>query len=52
MDENLTIWVERIFNISYLVVTCVLVISMIRRRGDVAPKDRKGAALVTWAFAL
>jgi hypothetical protein len=51
MDENLTIWVERIFNISYLVVTCVLLISMIRRRGDVALKDCKAAALVTWSFA-
>lgn len=52
MDESLRMWMEIFFNIAYLVVIWGLVITMIRRRGDVALKDRKAAALVTWAFAL
>ncbi|MCK4814707.1 hypothetical protein KA005_02965 [bacterium] len=50
MDENLTIWVERIFNIAFLEVIWTWVITMIWCGGDVAPKACKAAALVTWAF--
>ncbi len=52
MPENLRVWVEIIFNISYLLVIWGLVITMTRRRGSVAEADRGVANRLRWAFAL
>jgi hypothetical protein len=45
-------WVEILFNVSYLVVVWTLVIMMRRNRDAVAPRDRRVAELIMWAFAL
>jgi len=52
MSENMRMWVEVSFNITYLIVVWGLVLAMIRRRPEVAPADRRSASLVIWAFAL
>lgn len=52
MPENVRMWVEIVFNLTYLIVVWGLVIAMIRRRPDVAPANRRAADLVIWAFAL
>jgi len=52
MPENVRMWVEIIFNLSYLIVIWGLVIAMIHRRPEVAPANHLAADLVIWAFAL
>jgi hypothetical protein len=52
MSDNVRMWVEIAFNISYLVVVWGLVIAMIRRRDEVAPGQRAVAQSILWAFAL
>ncbi len=52
MSEQSRVWMEVIFNITYLVVVWTLVILMIVRRNRVAPENRALATRFTWAFAL
>ncbi len=52
MSESMRMWVEILFNITYLVVVWGLVIAMLRRRPAVAPADKRAADLVIAAFAL
>lgn len=52
MSEEARMWVEILFNVSYLVVVWALVVLMRRNRGAVAPPDRRVAETVMWAFAL
>lgn len=52
MSEELIMWTEIIFNISYLVVVWGLVMAMLRRRHELDPDTRAIADLVTWAFGL
>ncbi len=52
MSEQSRVWMEVIFNITYLVVVWTLVILMIAQRNRVAPENRALAARFTWAFAL
>jgi hypothetical protein len=52
MSETMRIWVEIIFNITYLIVVWGLVITMFRRRGELSGERRRLADLVTLAFAL
>lgn len=52
MPENVRVWVEIIFNISYLLVIWGLVLRMTQRRGSVAEADRGVANRLRWAFAL
>jgi hypothetical protein len=52
MSEQLRVWMEVIFNITYLVVVWTLVILMIVRRNRVDPENRALAYRFTWAFTL
>lgn len=52
MTESMRMWVEIIFNISYLVVVWSMVVLMAARRGTLAGSDRPVGKLVLWAFAL
>ncbi|GAP18840.1 hypothetical protein [Levilinea saccharolytica] len=52
MPENVRVWVEVVFNVSYLVVIWGLVLRMTQRRGEVAEADRAVANRLRWAFAL
>lgn len=52
MPENVKMWVEISFNVTYLVVVWSLVVMMRQRRSLVADSDRRVAELVLWAFAL
>lgn len=52
MSETLRMWVEVLFNVSYLVVVWGLVIAMSGRQPAVEPVNRPVAARVLWAFAL
>ena len=52
MSEEMRMWVEIIFNLTYLVVVWGLVIAMLRHRHELDPETRKTADLVTWAFGL
>jgi len=52
MPEAVRMWVEISFNVAYLIVVWGLVIAMWRRRGRVAPADRRVANHIMWAFAL
>src|SRR5512135_3454514 len=52
MSESLRMWLEIIFNISYLVVVWWLVIVMWRRRGELPSNRRRLADWVTASFAL
>jgi hypothetical protein len=52
MPEAARMWVEVLFNVSYLIVVWAMVVVMIRRRGMVAPADRPVAKRIIWAFAL
>ncbi len=52
MPENVKMWVEISFNVTYLVVVWSLVVMMRQRRSLVADSDRRIAELVLWAFAL
>jgi hypothetical protein len=52
MSEELRIWVEVLFNISYLVVVWGMVGLMLFRRDQVAGGNRALAKRMLWAFAL
>ena len=52
MSESMRIWVEVIFNVTYLIVIWTLVAMMARRQAAVAPADRPVAKRLMWAFAL
>jgi hypothetical protein len=52
MPENARMWVEILFNITYLVVIWTLVVMMARRLPAVAPSDQPVAKRMMWAFAL
>ena len=52
MTESMRMWVEVIFNISYLVVIWTMVVWMFKRQSAVAGSDQAVAKRVIWAFAL
>jgi hypothetical protein len=52
MSEGMRVWVEVIFNVTYLIVIWTLVAMMARRQSAVAPADRPVAQRMLWAFAL
>ncbi len=52
MSESMRMWVEIIFNISYLFVIWVLVIAMQRHQSNVASADASVARMAKWAFGL
>jgi len=52
VSESLRIWIEVIFNISYLVVVWGLVLVMWLRRDELAPEARRQANLAIAAFGL
>ncbi len=52
MSATMSLWVEIIFDISYLIVVWALVIMMARKQQMVAPENRAVAKRVMWAFAL
>ena len=52
MSESMRMWIEIIFNITYLVVVWGLVITMFLRRGELSSDRRRQADLFTAAFAL
>ena len=52
MSESLSMWVEIIFNISYLIFIWALVIAMVIQRHSVEPQDRSVAQRIRWMFAL
>jgi hypothetical protein len=52
MPESARMWVEVVFNVTYLIVVWTLVVMMARRLPSVASADRPVAVRFTWAFAL
>ncbi len=52
MSESARMWVEIIFNISYLVTVCTLVIAMLRRQTNVPAQQQPLTRLFIWAFGL
>ena len=52
MPENVRMWVEISFNITYLIVVWGLVVAMMRHQSNVTPQKRAVAQRVKWAFAL
>jgi hypothetical protein len=52
MSEELIVWIEILFNISYLIAICALVFLMWRKRGDLSPEIRRQADPAAAAFAL
>ena len=50
MVESMQMWMEIIFNVTYLIVVWGLVIAMYSRRKSVKPTDRRTAELFMWAF--
>ena len=52
MTEAAIQWTEIVFNLAYLVTVWGLVAALVARRSRVAPKDKRVANLVTWAFTL
>lgn len=52
MSESALVWMEVVFNITYLVVIWGLVITMFLRRGELSSGRRRQADLFTLAFAL
>ena len=52
MSESMRIWVEVVFNVTYLIVIWTLVVMMARHQSAVAPADRPVAKRLMWAFAL
>ena len=52
MSATMSLWIEIIFDISYLIVVWALVIMMARRQHVVAPENRAVARRVMWAFGL
>jgi hypothetical protein len=52
MSETMRMWIEIIFNITYLVVIWGLVIALLLRRGELSPAQRRLSDWITAAFAL
>lgn len=52
MSESMLMWIEIVFNLTYLVVVWGLVIALLRRRGELAPPRRRLSDWITGAFAL
>jgi hypothetical protein len=52
MSEELRMWVEMIFNVSYLVVIWSMVVLMTLRKAQVSPQNQKVANRMRWAFLL
>jgi hypothetical protein len=52
MSQNSLMWVEVIFNITYLVVIWGLVIALVLRRSELSPTQRRLSDWITAAFAL
>ena len=52
MPESARMWVEVVFNVTYLLVIWSLVIMMARRLPRVAPANQAVAKRMIWAFAL
>ncbi len=52
MNETVRMWMESIFNVSYLIVVWTMVVLMTRRMGEVASANRKLAELIRNAFFL
>jgi hypothetical protein len=52
MSDELRMWVEITFNISYLVLIWGMVVLMLRHLGRVQPQERPVANRIIWAFAL
>lgn len=52
MSESTLMWLEIVFNLTYLVVVWGLVITMFRCRGELSTRRRRLADLITGAFAL
>ncbi len=52
MTESMQMWVEILFNVSYLIIVWVFVIAMVQRHKSLSPDVRSFAPLFTWAFGL
>jgi hypothetical protein len=52
MSDSTRMWIEIIFNISYLVTICSLVIAMLRRMPRLPGEQRPLMRLFIWAFGL
>ena len=52
MSENTLIWIEIIFNVTYLIVVWGLVIAMLRRRSYIPVTEKRLTNLFIWAFGL
>lgn len=52
MSESLRMWIEIVFNITYLIVVWGLVIAIVARRGALIGRRRRLAGLTAGAFAL
>ena len=52
MSESMIMWMEIVFNITYLIVVWGLVIAMIRRQPQVPAENQKLTRLFIWAFGL
>jgi len=52
MSETARMWVEIIFNVSYLITVCALVIAMLRRQGNVPASQQPLTRALILAFAL
>lgn len=52
MSENTRMWIEVLFNVSYLVTIYWLVIAMIRRQDNVPTAQQAMTKLFIWAFGL
>lgn len=52
MTETMRMWIEVIFNISYLIAVWGLVVAMLRHQNRVPVEDKAVAQRVIWMFAL
>jgi hypothetical protein len=52
MSESVRMWVEVLFNVTYLLVIWGFVAAMARRQALLSPKARSCATLFMWAFGL
>lgn len=52
MTEAMRMWIEVVFDVSYLIVVWCFVAAMLRRRAGVSPDVKSYAVLFIWAFGL
>ena len=52
MSETMRMWIEILFNLSYLVVVWGLIIMMIKKLPEIIPQKRQLASLFIWAFGM